>query len=384
MHPLVLVLLLPVALACTKGGAEESTEQAPAALVQPERETPPPPASSEIPAKAEPAQAKPAGESGAELYVRYCALCHGANATGYVADNAPSLVSQTFLESATDEFIARGIRMGRPNTAMAAYGKQRGGPLGDAQIDAIVAYLRSMGPQAKKLPTVPVSGDPKRGENLFGLHCFKCHGNAKMRGTAPSLHNPEFLAAATPAFIEYAITHGRPPTPMLPFENQLSKAQIADLVAYLTSNAPTSPTAPVARPQVPQDLPLVINPRGKPPKFTLRAKRFVSADQVKQALDAKRRFVIIDARSPSDWIQYHIPGSVPIAYYETDRLGKIPNDGTWIVAYCACPHHASGEVIDALRRLGYPNTAVLDEGIIVWRQRGYQLEGEAIQRSEKK
>src|SRR5262245_52976653 len=61
--------------------------------------------------------------AGAFSYSKYCALCHGKDATGYAADHAPSLVSATFLESASDEFIARGIREGRNGTAMAPYAK---------------------------------------------------------------------------------------------------------------------------------------------------------------------------------------------------------------------------------------------------------------------
>src|SRR5262245_32922356 len=66
-------------------------------------------------ARAEPEQ-KQELSAGSELYARYCKLCHAADGTGYAADNAPSLVSRTFLASADDEFIARGIRLGRPNT----------------------------------------------------------------------------------------------------------------------------------------------------------------------------------------------------------------------------------------------------------------------------
>ena len=75
----------------------------------------------EVPSQAPPAAVAPAASStttetdGAKLYERYCALCHGKDAKGYAADNAPSLVSQRFLESATDAFIATAIRNGRPN-----------------------------------------------------------------------------------------------------------------------------------------------------------------------------------------------------------------------------------------------------------------------------
>lgn len=315
--------------------------------------------------------------AGKELYVRYCQLCHAADGTGYAADEAPSLVSPMFLTGADDAFIARGIRLGRPNTAMAAYGKARGGPLDDAQVAAIVAFLRSQGPRAARLPELKVSGSAARGAAVFERECRSCHGSAKQPGKAPQLHNQEFLAAASPAFLRHAISFGRPPTRMPAFEGRLTGAQVDDLVAWLVSLR-TKTAAPRAKPVVPENLPWVMHPKGKAPDFKLRDGRFVSAEQVKRALAAKRRLIIIDARAPSDWIQFHIPGSVPLPYYDTAKLESVPNDGTWVVAYCACPHHASGEVVDALRRRGFPNTAVLDEGILFWRQNGYVLEGEAV------
>lgn len=317
---------------------------------------------------------------GKGLYDRYCKLCHGAEGKGYAADNAPSLVSKTFLESASDSFIARGIRVGRSNSAMAAYGKSRGGPLDEKQIRSIVAFLRSEGPPAMTLPPAPVTGDAKRGATMFEAKCKSCHGSETARATALSLHNPELLTAATPEFLRYAIRHGRPETPMPAFGSELSGAEIEDLVAFVKSLAPANEAPPVRDTKIPDDLPIVINPKGKPPKFELREERFVGADQVKKALDEKRRIVIVDARSPADWIQFRIPGAISVAYHDTERLAKIPNDGTWVVAYCACPHHASGEVVDALRKRNYKNTAVLDEGILVWKQRGYPLAGESVEK----
>ncbi len=52
---------------------------------------------------------------------------------------------------------------------------------------------------------------------------------------------------------------------------------------------------------------------------------------------------------------------------------KLPRDGTWILAYCGCPHAASGQVMDSLRAAGFPNTAVIDEGIFEWIRRGYPV-----------
>ena len=312
------------------------------------------------------------------MFERYCQLCHAKDATGYAADNAPSLVSKTFLESVTDQQLAAGIRLGRPGTAMAAYGKLRGGPLEEPEIMALVTFLRSKGPSSHALPGGLADGDPKHGAEVFEKNCQSCHGTATTHGNALHLHNPELLAAASPAFLRYAIVNGRPATPMPAFNDKLSQQEITDVVTWLWSFKPTAPAPAVQNLQIPDNLPIVINPKGARPKFTLRDERFVSVEQVKKALDAKQRIVIIDARPPSDWIQFHIPGAVSGPYHDRTVLDRIPNDGTWVVAYCACPHHASGEVVDALRARKYTNTAVMDEGILFWKDHGFPLVGEAV------
>jgi cbb3-type cytochrome c oxidase subunit III len=339
---------------------------------------PSPAASAEAPApEVLAAGADPTVADGAKAFAKYCALCHAKDGTGYAADNAPSLVSQTYLESASDELIAAGIRMGRPGTAMAAYGQVRGGPLSEREIQNIVRFLRSKGPAPRALPPAG-EGDVARGKEVFEKNCQTCHGTAAARGNAVNLHNPELLSAASPAFLRYAVVNGRPPTPMPSFQGRLSEQEIGDVVSFLWSFKPALPAPEVKKTEVPSDLPVVINPKGKHAKFTLRDGRFVSSEQVKQALDAKQRLVIVDARAASDWIQYHIPGAISVPYHDRDKLDRVPNDGTWVVAYCACPHHASGEVVDALRAKKYANTAVMDEGILFWKDRGYPLVGEAV------
>jgi len=326
---------------------------------------------------APPSAAARAPATGAALFAHYCALCHGKDATGYAADNAPSLVSHTFLESATDEFIADGIRNGRPGTAMGAYGKSRQGPLEEADVSALIGFLRSRSPAPHALPKSAVRGDAVRGATLFVEQCAPCHGSETERKTALSLFNQELLATASPEFLRFAVVNGRPPTPMPAFGKQLTQRDIEDVLAFVLSKKQT--LAPPVQQEVPQNLPVVINPKGKTPTFTLREERFVAADDVKKALAAHRRMVIIDARSPADWLDFHIPGSISGPYYVTAELERIPNDGTWVIAYCACPHHASGAVVDALRAKGYKHTAVLDEGILVWKSRGYPLDGQTKQ-----
>ncbi len=350
--PALAVAAALVALACAPGCAE--------------------PAPSSVSATAEADDARFA--AGAAAWAKYCALCHGADAHGYVADHAPSLVSSTFLESVSDEFIARAIREGRRDTAMAAYGKMAGGPLTEDDIKAIIAFLRDHGPARVRLPEGPVVGDPARGEEIYETTCKQCHGTRSSPVSAPHLADPRLLAAASDAFLRWAVVHGRPGTPMPSFEGVLSEGEIDDVVAALRSWATTPDPVHRGLPEPPPLWQFVINPGGKNPDFTLREGRFVPIDVVKKALDAKQRMVILDARASSDWYRQHIPGSVSAPYYMLSRLDTMPKDGTWILAYCACPHHASGTVMDELRRRGYTRTAILDEGILEWVRRGYPTE----------
>lgn len=306
---------------------------------------------------------------GPAIYAALCSHCHGADATGYAADHAPSLVNPTFLESASDTYLHLSIAQGRPGTSMAAYAKSVGGPLEPAAIDRVVAWIRSHGPAAQEF--IPVArGDSTSGQPLYALHCQRCHGDQQTHGDALMLANPNFLAVASDGFLAHAIVEGRPGTSMPSFRESLDAREIADVVAYLRSLA--RPTNASRLPAPTGKEPLFAYPHGRPPEFTLREGRFVGVDQVARALEQHRRLVIVDARPESDWMTTHITGAVSIPHYQLKRLDEIPKDA-WVVAYCACPHHLSGEVVDALRARGYPHAYVLDEGILEWERRGYPI-----------
>jgi cytochrome c oxidase cbb3-type subunit 3 len=329
----------------------------------------------------------PSAADGAAIYAKYCTLCHGANAEGYAADNAPSLVSSTFLSTASDAFLRAGIERGRPGTAMGGFGRIVGGPLGPTEVDAIIAFLRSKNPTPQQtLPNFMAGGDVASGAQIYARECQQCHGTQTQRGNAVHLANPLFLATASDAFIRHAVVHGRPGTPMASFAPRLDGRATNDVVTYvrfLGANAPplsslqpplpavTAP--PTQAPVIPEWPPIPTNPKGAHPKFTLRDGRFAPMAEVKKALDEKKKIIIVDARAPSDWLTLHIPGSVPLPYYDLKLIDRIPNDDTWVIAYCGCPHHASGEVVDALRRRGHKNSAVLDEGMFAWQKADYPV-----------
>jgi cytochrome c oxidase cbb3-type subunit III len=328
----------------------------------------------------------PLVQRGGQLYAKLCALCHAADGRGYAADNAPSLRNPTFLATASDDFLRAGIERGRPGTAMAGYGRRVGGPLGHEDVGAIMAFLRDGAPPRIALPPGPVAGDAIRGKAVYDASCARCHGTPGQRVNAIHLANPVLLATASDTFLRHAVEVGRPSTPMLPFKDKLAAQQIDDTVAYVRSMAvapappapvpvppPGAPAAPGALgPLPPRQGPVVINSKGKHADFALKeGGRLLPLDQLKEALDKKRRLVIADARAPSDWLSLHITGAISTPYYDLRSLDDVPNDGTWVVAYCACPHHASGVVVDELRKRGYKHTAVLDEGIFAWQRKGY-------------
>jgi cytochrome c oxidase cbb3-type subunit 3/ubiquinol-cytochrome c reductase cytochrome c subunit len=168
---------------------------------------------------------------------------------------------------------------------------------------------------------------------------------------------------------------------MVPWKGALTPTQIDDVVVYVRSLAvtpavPAVPPAAVTQASAPlprRQGPIVLNPKGKAPEFVLKENLYVSIAQVKQALDGKRRLIIADARTPSDWLNLHITGAISTPYYDKRSLDDIPNDGTWVLAYCACPHHVSGEVVAELRTRGYKHTDVIDEGVFAWQQAKYPV-----------
>lgn len=314
---------------------------------------------------------------GGELYARYCALCHGDEGQGYAADNATRLRGEAFLRTATDEFLEMAIARGRLDTAMAAYRDELGGPLDEGQIEAIVAFIRTW-QVGEPIPVadVVVDGDATRAEPIYAEHCAGCHGALGEGASAQSLSAFSFLSTASDGFLRYAIVHGREQTPMPAFGERLEEQQIDDLVALLRRWEEEPDQVPQhMRPPSLADVTIIRHPDGPRPSFSLREERFVSSAQVRDAVNARSRLIILDARPTSDWLRRRLPGAVPVPYYAIDPIvERLPRDGTWIVAYCGCPHAASGTVVDRLREVGFRNTAVLDEGVHHWIEEGYPTE----------
>jgi mono/diheme cytochrome c family protein/rhodanese-related sulfurtransferase len=339
---------------------------------------------------------------GRALYTRYCALCHGARAEGHAADHAPALANEELLRIASDDYLTQSILEGRSGTPMSAFSEDVGGPLSDEDVAKIVAFLRShQEAPSIRLIDEPVHGDPVRGLPIFREHCEECHAIGERRETkGPRLDHPAFLALASNAFIERSIRVGRPDTPMEGWQGRLRPDQINDLVALIRSWAPDRNADPTRRElfgggedphqhdahgdvsaqivemwEALSDEELVLGAVGAPgPAFDLSERWYVSAAELRAALAADQRMILLDARPMSDWLVGHLPGALPVPFYvDHESLDRIPKDGTWVVIYCGCPHAAADRVAQRLSQRGVQNIAVLDEGFWFWKDHDYPI-----------
>jgi quinol---cytochrome-c reductase cytochrome c subunit len=162
---------------------------------------------------------------GRSLFVEGCSSCHGFDARG-VAGQGPSLVGAG--AAAADFYLSTG-RM-----PLDAPGRQplRADPAYDrADIDALVAYVASLGP-GPAIPEVdPARGDLAEGQRAFTANCAGCHqvvgrGGVVTGGFSPSLHE------ATATQIGEAVRIG--PYLMPPFdEHRIDRHTLDSIARYL-------------------------------------------------------------------------------------------------------------------------------------------------------
>jgi cbb3-type cytochrome c oxidase subunit III len=311
------------------------------------------------------------------MYQQYCSLCHGAERQGHVNDGAPSLRTESLIAAGFPEHLLYAIAYGRRGTPMAAFLDEVGGPLTEDEILLLVRWLQEQsGFFPFDLPLDPVEGDVALGSEIYARDCAECHGANGEGGKGTALGNPAMLALTTDEFLKFTIQHGREGTEMQAFGEKLQPEEINAVTAFLRSKAGGwSVERPVyVAPPTPDRY--VLNPDSPDPEWTLKDGRYVMSADLYQALQDKRKLMLLDTRVSSMWQMAHIEGAVSIPFYydQFDALvPDLPTDGTWIVSYCECPRAAAESVERKLRARGFNNTAVLWEGIQGWISLGYPV-----------
>ncbi len=122
----------------------------------------------------------------------------------------------------------------------------------------------------------------------------------------------------------------------------------------------------------------------------------ISADELRAKQMSSEKLVVLDARSQISYDQGHIKDSVLARtddYYKKEKLfrkgtiqvrpdadaalvenlKKYPKN-TLIVTYCGDGCKASAAMLIQIRRLGFNNVKVMDDGFETWERKGYPVE----------
>ena len=185
---------------------------------------------------------------GKQLYVQNCAVCHGDNAEGRVGARLAKDFPGIRVEATIKETISNGVQ----GSVMPAWAQAKGGPLTDAQIDDLVAFIRSLGHVAPPVPTgqaaatvappaaSPVAtfplGNATRGAAVFNQNCVVCHGE-RGEGRIGATLAKDWPGLKPEALIDATTARGVPGSKMPAWAKAnggpLTDQEIADAAAYI-------------------------------------------------------------------------------------------------------------------------------------------------------
>lgn len=195
--------------------------------------------------------------AGQALFLNQCSGCHGQYGEGGPNPNRPGSIippisSHTFLANFTDETLFNIVSNGLPDSGMAAFGLQNGGPLDADKIDLLVGYIRSWQtnpPVASSAgspnnsETIEVSaakGNAERGSLYFNTFaCSSCHGQDGGLPMGPqhiAVIDPNWLKTMSDSQIALIIYQGFTKPFMRPYRGVISTEQMNDLLAWLRSH----------------------------------------------------------------------------------------------------------------------------------------------------
>jgi mono/diheme cytochrome c family protein len=179
-------------------------------------------------------------EVGQNLFASNCASCHGDFGEGgpnpaRPGDTIVPISTAEFLKTRDDFTLRSIIAQGQPNFGMSPFGSAYGGPLDDASLDALVAYLRSWEkkPPVELPPEVATPAAARTGAEVYADVCAQCHGPKGEGGIGPSLGDPKFQSETTDQDIFNTISKGHKSTPMIAWGDVLTSDQIQQLVAFI-------------------------------------------------------------------------------------------------------------------------------------------------------
>ena len=103
--------------------------------------------------------------------------------------------------------------------------------------------------------------------------------------------------------------------------------------------------------------------------------RQTTVSELKQRLEAREEFLLIDVREDHEWAAGRIPRAIHLSkgIIERDIEEKIPNREAEILLYCGGGYR-SALVADNLQKMGYRRVVSVDGGIRGWTAAGFPVE----------
>jgi len=100
--------------------------------------------------------------------------------------------------------------------------------------------------------------------------------------------------------------------------------------------------------------------------------RQTNIHDIKQRLEAKEPFTLIDVREESEWAKGRLPGAVHLGrgIIERDIEIAVPLKDTPLVLYCGGGYR-SALAADNLQKMGYTNVLSMDGGWRGWNDAGF-------------
>jgi ubiquinol-cytochrome c reductase cytochrome c subunit len=180
-------------------------------------------------------------KQGKQLYGRFCASCHGPAGGGQLgarAGSGPARDQMTMTGEgpslrgvgalAADFYLSTGY-MPLKRTGIQPRRSQL--LLGPREIDALVAYVASLGPGPAVPTPHPERGNLSEGQHLFTERCAGCHQIVAAGGYVTGAVPPA-LSAATPTQIAEAVRIG--PYVMPTFSrSSISDRQLDSIIRYV-------------------------------------------------------------------------------------------------------------------------------------------------------
>lgn len=91
-------------------------------------------------------------------------------------------------------------------------------------------------------------------------------------------------------------------------------------------------------------------------------------------LQKKQQALFVDVRSRFEYNAEHIQNAISFPYKAISMANSFPfPKDKPLIMYCGCPHHLSGMSAEILKKRGYTQVKVINEGYWGWKQMGYPV-----------